>query len=71
VANLELSSNDYGYELPRDWPDVREAIASLANSPDFVHRSIGGLALYYNEDSDIWSFGVALDKGQSTSVPLK
>lgn len=71
IANLELSSDNAGYDLPNDWTDVGAAIFSLANSPDFIDRSIGGLALYYNEDSDNWSFGIALDKGQSVSMPLK
>ncbi|NTW22241.1 hypothetical protein HGA34_01695 [Candidatus Falkowbacteria bacterium] len=71
VANLELAADNYGHDLPGDWLDVSEAIASLANTPGLSDRSIGGLALYHNEDSKKWSFGIALDKGQSTSVPLE
>ncbi len=71
IAELELATSEYGHELPREWLDAKEHISSLAASPDFAERSIGGLSLYYNEDSGAWSFGIALDKGQSVSAPLK
>lgn len=71
IAELELAAGEYGHDLPSDWLDAKAPISSLAASPDFAERSIGGLSLYYNEDSGAWSFGVALDKGQSASVPLK
>ncbi|MDD5152385.1 MAG: hypothetical protein PHS95_00060 [Candidatus Pacebacteria bacterium] len=70
VSEKEIDSKLYGYDLPKNWYEVGEAVKSLGTLPQFADATISGVNFSYNTDGKIWVYGIATSKGV-TSMPVR
>jgi hypothetical protein len=65
IAQKEIVSDVYGYELPLNWYDSNEAISSFSNLPQFGLDTISSISFYYSFANDSWAYGLA--NGEKTT----
>lgn len=70
VSLKELSSNISGFDLPTNWYDSYEAIASLRTLPQFAPETISALSFYYSSADNSWAYGIAVGE-KTTSMWVK
>lgn len=59
VSAKEISSRVTGFDLPNNWYDSYDAIASLRVLPQFGNSSISALSFYYSSAEKSWAYGLA------------
>ena len=59
VSEKEVDSLISGYDLPVNWYDSYEAIASLRTDPQFAEGTISAISFYYSSAEDSWAYGLA------------
>lgn len=67
ISEKEIKSSSKGFDLPTNWYDSNEAIASLSNLPQFSSDTISAISFYYSKTAESWSYGLATDNGQKTT----
>lgn len=67
VSKKAIPSTSRGADLPETYKDSPQAIAALAELPQFSDATISGLNFYYNADGKVWRYAVSTNKG-TTSV---
>ncbi|MBI3671723.1 hypothetical protein HY249_02930 [Candidatus Azambacteria bacterium] len=70
VSKKEIESKEYGYDLPKNWYDAKDAILSIQTMPQFKQSTISGMNFYYNKDGKIWGYALATSNG-TVSVPVR
>lgn len=70
VSQKEINANLNGFDLPLEWYDSYEAIASLSNLPQFKEGRLSAISFYYNEAAGSWAYGLAIDE-KTTSMWVK
>jgi len=67
ISEKEIVASSKGFDLPINWYDSNEAIASLSNLPQFSLDTISAISFYYSQAAESWSYGLATDNGQKTT----
>ncbi len=67
VSEKEIVADSKGFDLPINWYDSNEAIASLSNLPQFSSNTISAISFYYSQTAGSWSYGLATDNGRKTT----
>ena len=70
VSEKELSSVEYGYGLPTDWYDAKDAIVSLQTLPQFANATVSSINFFYNRDGKRWGYALSTSQG-TTSMPVR
>lgn len=66
TSKKPLPSSAAGGDLPETWIDSPQAIARLAEIPQFADATISGLNFYYNADGKDWLYAFPTSKGTTT-----
>jgi hypothetical protein len=69
VSAKEIISESNGFDLPLNWYDSYEAIATLA-LPQFSQDTISALSFYYSAANNSWAYGIA-NGDKTTSMWVK
>lgn len=67
ISEKEIESSARGFDLPVNWYDSGEAIASLSNLPQFNADTISAISFYYSQAANSWAYGLATDNGKKTT----
>jgi hypothetical protein len=59
VSAKEVDSLIDGFDLPANWYDSYEAIASLRIDPQFAGDTISAISFYYSGAEKSWAYGIA------------
>jgi hypothetical protein len=59
ISQKEIASSARGHELPLNWYDSSEAIASLRYLPQFSADTISAISFYYSAANASWAYGLA------------
>jgi len=70
VSAKEINSVVKGFDLPVNWYDSYEAIASLRNLPQFSNDTISAISFYYSGAEASWVYGIA-DGNKTTAMWVK
>jgi hypothetical protein len=70
ISQKEINSEVSGYELPLNWYDSNEAIASFRNLPQFNADTISAISFYYSFANESWAYGLA-NGDKTTSMWVK
>ncbi len=70
VSAKEVDSLISGFDLPVNWYDSYEAIASLRTAPQFASDTISAISFYYSGAEKSWAYGVA-DGDKTTAMWVK
>ncbi|MEK7452990.1 MAG: hypothetical protein AAB614_02025 [Patescibacteria group bacterium] len=69
-SKKEVESSGYGYDLPKNWYDAKDAIISIQTMPQFSESTLSGISFVYNIDGKIWSYALATSNG-TVSIPVR
>ncbi|MFZ2310788.1 MAG: hypothetical protein WAW11_04580 [Patescibacteria group bacterium] len=64
ISAKEILSDSSGFDLPLNWYDSYEAIATL-NLPQFSQDTISAISFYYSGANQSWAYGLA--NGEKTT----
>jgi hypothetical protein len=67
VSQKEIDSKVSGFDLPSNWYDSYEAIASLQNLVQFYNDTISSISFYYSSAGDSWAYGLATGQAEKTT----
>jgi hypothetical protein len=70
ISQKEIKTESTGFDLPSNWYDSNEAIASLGHLPQFSADTISAISFYYSEPASSWAYGVATGE-KTTSMWVK
>lgn len=70
VASKEIDSKVSGFEIPANWYDSHEAIASLQTLPQFGTSTVSAISFYYSGAQQSWAYGLA-NGDKTTSMWVK
>ena len=65
INTKEIDSAISGFDLPNNWYDSYEAIASLRNLPQFSSDTVSAISFYYSSANSSWAYGLA--NGEKTT----
>lgn len=67
ISQREIPTQSFGYDLPVNWYDSSEAIASLLNLSQFSFETISAISFYYSSAAESWAYGLAIGQGEKTT----
>jgi hypothetical protein len=67
ISQKEITAETYGFDLPQNWYDSNEAIASLQNLVQFYNDTISSISFYYSSAGDSWAYGLATGQAEKTT----
>jgi len=67
VSAKEINSVISGFDLPNNWYDSYEAIASLRNLSQFTDDTVSAISFYYSISEKSWAYGLATDNDKKTT----
>jgi hypothetical protein len=67
ISEKEINSNAKGFDLPNNWYDDSEAIATFMHLPQFTQDTMSSISFYYNQTAKSWAYGLATDNGNKTT----
>jgi len=67
ISQKEIVTQSFGYDLPNNWYDSNEAIASLLNLSQFSFETFSAISFYYSQAADSWAYGLAIGQGEKTT----
>lgn len=70
VSTKEINSKLTGFDLPSNWYDSYDAIASLRVLPQFSNGTISAISFYYSNAEKSWAYALANDD-KTTSMWVK
>lgn len=65
VSQKEIEATSYGYDLPKNWYDSPDAIASIQSSAPFSNETLGSLLFFYSDNGKIWQYALATSFGNT------
>lgn len=68
VSEGEANTEKYGYDLPKNWYDSPDAIASLFGLPQFASSMITAMSFHYNQDDKKWNYAIGTSRGNVSMV---
>lgn len=72
ISQKEIIVETSGFDLPQNWYDSNEAIASLQNLVQFYNDTISSISFYYSSAGASWAYGLATGQaGKTTSMWVK
>ena len=67
-SEKEISSNAKGYDLPNNWYDDYDAIATFRNLPQFSEDTMSSISFYYDMSAKSWAYGLATDNNTKVTA---
>lgn len=70
VSEKEIPTQEYGYDLPTNWYDAKDAFLSIQTLPQFADATVSSINFFYNRDGKRWGYALGTSRG-TTSMPVR